>query len=306
MIRAEGLGKVFDDFWAVREVTLEVRPGEVLALLGPNGAGKTTTVRMLAAILRPSKGRAWVAGREVTQDPGEVRARVGLLTEQHGLYRRMTGEEYLRFFGRLYGLDGPRLDAQVTHWLRYFDLWEARKRRIGGYSKGMRQKLALARALLHEPQVLLLDEPTSAMDPESALRVREAIATLRSQERAILLCTHNLTEAERLADRIAILSQGRIVAIGTLEELRQHFLGPPVFEIHLGVTLDGSLPSWPPEVEVIQVEGDRVRYRTPDWRRWNPVVVQTLVAQGIPVVALRQLPRSLEHVYLEVVRGDRA
>ena len=301
MIRAEGLSKQFDDFWAVQGVSLEVRPGETLALLGPNGAGKTTTVRMLAAILRPDRGRAWVAGFDVTAAPDAVRARVGLLTEHHGLYRRMTGEEYLRFFGRLYGLTDPLLSERVAEWLRYFDLWDARERRIGGYSKGMRQKLALARALLHDPPVLILDEPTSAMDPESAQRVRHAIAALQEQGRTILMCTHNLQEAERLAGRIAIIYQGRIIAQGTLEELKSRYLGAPTFHVELGRSLNGAFPALPPGVEIEAWGENWIRYRTASWSELNPRVVTALVQQGYPVVRVEEVPRSLEQVYLRVV-----
>ena len=301
MICAEGLGKQFDDFWAVREVSLEVRPGETVALLGPNGAGKTTTVRMLSAILRPSRGRAWVAGFDVTAAPDAVRARVGLLTEQHGLYRRMSGEEYLRFFGRLYGLTDPVLAERVAYWLRYFGLWEARDRRIGGYSKGMRQKLALARALLHDPPVLILDEPTSAMDPESAQRVRRAIATLQDQGRAILMCTHNLQEAERLANRIAMIYQGRLIAQGTLDELKARYLGPPSFRVELGRSLDGVSLALPQGVHIEAQGKNWIRYRTTTWKTLNPQVVAALVRQGYPVVRVEEVPRSLEQVYLRVV-----
>ncbi len=306
MIRAEALGKRFDDFWAVHDLSLEVHPGETVALLGPNGAGKTTTVRMLAAILRPTRGRAWIAGQEVTVAPHLVRARVGLLTEHHGLYRRMTGEEYLRFFGQLYGLAGPALERAIAHWLRYFHLWDARGRRIGEYSKGMRQKLALARALLHNPPVLILDEPTSAMDPESAQRVRQAIASLQDQGRAILMCTHNLQEAERLAQRIAIIQQGRLIAQGTLEDLKTRYLGPPEFLIQVARPFEKGLPPLPPQVEVRAVGANWVRYTAPHWEEQNPRLVHTLVQHGYPVVRLQETPRSLEQVYLRVVEETHA
>lgn len=301
MIRTEGLSKSFEGFWAVRDLTLEVHPGEILALLGPNGAGKTTTVRMLSAVLRPSRGRAWIGGYEVTQSPDEVRSLVGVLTEQHGLYTRMTALEYLTFFARLYDLSPEASARRIRHWLTFFGLWEFRHQRIGNYSKGMRQKLALSRALLHHPQALLLDEPTSAMDPESAQRVRHAIAALQEQGRTILMCTHNLQEAERLVGRIAIIYQGRIIAQGTLEELKSRYLGAPTFHVELSRSLNGAFPALPPEVEIEAWGENWIRYRTASWSELNPRVVTALVQQGYPVVRVEEVPRSLEQVYLRVV-----
>ena len=206
MISTQNLSKRFEDFVAVDSVNLTVDSGEVLALLGPNGAGKTTTIRMLTSILRPSSGWAKVAGYDVVNQAQQVRASVGVLTENHGLYNRMPALEYLQFFGSLYGIDKQTLDDKIQTLVARFDLERASTRRIGEYSKGMRQKLALARALLHDPPVLLLDEPTSAMDPESARLVRNMIQELRSSDRTVMICTHNLSEAEELADRIATVS----------------------------------------------------------------------------------------------------
>jgi ABC-type multidrug transport system ATPase subunit len=174
-IYAEDLTKHFDDFVAVDGVSFQVAAGEVLVLLGPNGAGKTTTVRMLTSILTPTRGRARVAGYDVVAQADQVRASVGVLTEQHGLYNRMNAREYLRFFGQLYNLRPQNCQERIDLLLEKFGLSFAGKKRLGEYSKGMRQKLALVRAMLHDPPVLLLDEPTSAMDPESARMVRDAI-----------------------------------------------------------------------------------------------------------------------------------
>src|SRR5918996_6284610 len=192
MIETNDLSKQFNnDFWAVDSVTLCVQPGTILAILGQNGAGKTTTVRMLTALLSPTRGWARVAGYEVTKNPQEIRANVGVLTEQHGLYMRMTGNEYLEFFGKVYGLDPQARKTRSDYLLQYFGLAEAAGRRCGEYSKGMKQKLALARALMHNPPVLLLDEPTSAMDPQSAKQVRDAILEMQRDERTFLITTHN-------------------------------------------------------------------------------------------------------------------
>ncbi|MCS7282617.1 MAG: ABC transporter ATP-binding protein [Anaerolineae bacterium] len=303
MILAEGLVKRFDDFTAVAGVSFSVRAGEILALLGPNGAGKTTTVRMLAAILMPTEGRAIIAGYDTRQDPVAVRRNVGLLTEQPGLYLRMRGDEYLEFFGRLYGLDLEVCRRRARDLLEQFAMPEAWGRRIGEYSKGMRQKLALVRALLHDPPVLLLDEPTSAMDPHSAKLVRDAIASLRDKRRAILVCTHNLVEAEALADRIAIIRQGRIVATGTPAELKQQFLGPPVMELRLACSTDGVGPLVARWARVVEEGASWLRYVTESPETDNPRILQALAQANIPVVTLSEVPRSLESVYLRVVEG---
>ena len=175
MIEAYQLQKLFGAFNAVREISLQVADGEVVALLGPNGAGKTTTVRMLAAILKPSSGHARVAGYDVVEQAREVRQVVGLLTEFPGLYHRMRAMEYLAFFGALQGMTAAECARRGALLLQQFDLWDAREKRLDSYSKGMKQKIALIRALIHDPPVLFLDEPTTAMDPHSARPVRDAI-----------------------------------------------------------------------------------------------------------------------------------
>jgi ABC-2 type transport system ATP-binding protein len=304
MIELIGLTKRFDGFTAVDGVTLSVAPGEILALLGHNGAGKTTTVRMLAAILRPSSGQAFVAGVNVAERPREARQRIGLLTEQPGLYLRMKGKEYLDFFGRLMGLDTDETKVRARELLTRFGMLEAWDRRIGTYSKGMRQKMALVRAMLHDPSVLLLDEPTSAMDPHSARLVRDAVLRLRDHWRAIVLCTHNLAEAEALADRIAIIRRGRIVALGTPAELKRRLLGPPMMELRLAHTLNGAAKL---VSELARIEGqgeDWLRYSTPSPQEINPLLLQMLASRGIEVITISEVERSLEDVYLRVVEGQ--
>jgi ABC-2 type transport system ATP-binding protein len=306
MIQTQDLSKRFDNFLAVDGVTLELGAGQVLALLGPNGAGKTTTVRMLTSILRPTSGWARVAGWDVATHPAQVRAAVGVLTEQHGLYGRMRGDDYLDFFGQVYGLTTQRRHQRTQQLLDQFGLAQDGQRRIAEYSKGMRQKLALARALLHEPPVLLLDEPSSAMDPESAHLVRDAIRDLRSAERAIVICSHNLAEAEELADQIAIIRRGRIIARGSPEALKESLLGPLEFELRLGTVTNGSRPPLPPAVEITAFGADWLRFRTLDPLRDNPEVLRALLAHGLPVVSLQEVPRSLEEVYLRAIAAPAA
>lgn len=301
MIETNDLSKQFNDFWAVDGVSLCVQPGKILALLGQNGAGKTTTVRMLTALLNPTRGWARVAGYDVIKNPKEIRANVGVLTEQHGLYMRMTGEEYLDFFGKVYDLDPQTRKARSDYLLQYFGIAEAGKRRCGEYSKGMKQKLALARALMHDPSVLLLDEPTSAMDPESSRLVRDEIARLRSSQRTIIICTHNLAEAEALADSIAIIYRGKILLNGTLDELKKIVLGPVEYEARFAHDFDAGDFPLPSGVTLASRTANSLRFRVESPQAANPMVVNALTSRNAPLVSFQEVPRKLEQVYLKTM-----
>ena len=302
MIETNDLSKQYNnDFWAVDGVTLNVQPGQILALLGQNGAGKTTTVRMLTALLTPTRGWARVAGYDVTKNPQEIRSMVGVLTEQHGLYMRMTGIEYLDFFGKVYGLSPQARKMRSEYLMEYFGLSEAAKRRSGEYSKGMKQKLALARALIHDPSVLLLDEPTSAMDPESSRLVRDEIARLRSSQRTIVICTHNLAEAEALADRIAIIYRGKILLNGTLDELKRAVLGPVEFEANFAEAFDASGLDLPEGATLTSRSATSLRFRIEAPQVVNPKLVRTLTSRSGALVSFQEVPRKLEQVYLKTM-----
>ncbi|OQY24722.1 MAG: ABC transporter [Anaerolineaceae bacterium 4572_32.1] len=304
MIATESLTKQFNDFHAVDGLTLQVHAGEILALLGPNGAGKTTTVRMLAAILKPTRGRATVAGFDVRRDARAVRQNVGVLTETPGLYLRMTALPYLDFFGQLWGLSLRQRAERIETLLRRFGMWKFRKQRLGEYSKGMKQKLAIIRAMLHDPSVLLLDEPTSAMDPHSAKLVRDTVVSLRDERRAIIVCTHNLAEAELLADRIAIIRRGKLVSQGTPRELKAQLLGPSLMEVRLVGSVDGLGPRLSDIVQIETQGQNWLRYRTSSPETVNPRLLQRLASLDKQVVTLSQVPRTLEEVYLRVMEED--
>ncbi len=302
MIETNDLSKQFNNnFWAVDGVTLEVHPGQILALLGQNGAGKTTTVRMLTALLTPTRGWARVAGYDVMKNPQDVRSNVGVLTEQHGLYMRMTGDEYLDYFGRVYGLNAEKRKERANHLMEYFGLADAARRRSGEYSKGMKQKLALARALMHDPSVLLLDEPTSAMDPESSRLVRDEIARLRSTQRTIIICTHNLAEAEALADHIAIIYRGKILLNGTLDELKRQVLGPVEFEAEFAEAHDAGEIELPAGVAITSRSATSLKFRVDSPQTANPKLVHALTSHNVPLVSFHEVPRKLEQVYLKTM-----
>jgi ABC-2 type transport system ATP-binding protein len=301
-LRAAGLGRRFGDRWAVRGIDLEVRRGEVLGLLGPNGAGKTTTVRLLTALIEPTEGTAAVDGFDVRERPEDVRSRVGILTETPGLYDKLSATANLDFFGRLYGLDASVRAERIERWLRVFGLWERRDDVTGAFSKGMKQKLAIARALLHGPSVVFLDEPTAALDPEAAFIVREAIETLRRAGRTIVLATHNLDEADRLCDRIAFVRAG-LVLVASPAELRGS-LGQRSLVIRLGSGLSPAAT-----VELRGLEGVQgvdatdglLRVDATDPESIAPAAVRTLVAAGADVIEVRVERTSLEQIYFDVM-----
>lgn len=303
MIEAINLHKQFGSFQAVRNISLHVDAGEVVALLGPNGAGKTTTVRMLGAILRPSSGHARVAGYDIVQDAQRVRHVVGLLTEFPGLYTRMRPMEYLRFFGELQGMSATECMLRGQELLQQFGLWEARDKRLDSFSKGMKQKIALIRALIHNPPVLYLDEPTTAMDPHSARVVRDAIGELRAAKRTILLTTHNLMEAEDLADRIVIIRNGSIVAEGTRTQLDRQLMGEPIWRLQLaqGQSAQQVATILADLVSTTLIDTEHLEYRCSHAAELNPRILERLTTQGIRIVALSELPRSLEDVYLRII-----
>lgn len=304
MIDAQELVKDFDGFRAVDHISLNVPAGSVLAVLGPNGAGKTTTVRMLTSILAPTSGRASIAGYDVVTQPEAVRAHVGVLTEQHGLYERMKAVEYLDFFGRVYRLSATERKRRSLDLMDRFGLTFALDKRLGEYSKGMKQKLALVRSMLHNPPVLLLDEPTSAMDPLSAKQVRDAIIELQRDERTFLITTHNLTEAQSLANTIAVIRAGRIVAHGTFDDLARQFIGAPVMELRTAAPMNGLARDLADLVTVEASGEDWLQYRAPIPAQLNPAVLRRAASVGVEVVTLAPVSRTLEDVYLQIVKED--
>lgn len=301
LIETIELSKQFESLTAVDRLTLSVEEGEILALLGPNGAGKTTTVRMLSSILMPTGGTAHIAGFDVVQDAMRVRHIVGHLTEFPGLYLRMRVLEYLDFFGELQGMRRSECRSRAEGLLKQFGLWDARGRRLAEYSKGMRQKVALIRAMLHDPRVLFLDEPTSAMDPQSAKQVRDAVQNLRSSKHTVILCTHNLYEAETLADRIAVIRRGQLIALGSPDQLKRDLLGLPIWELRLARPLGGAWPHLNGHLQVEAMDETFLRYRTTVPETANPLLLNRLHELDADVLALSEVPRSLEDLYLKLV-----
>lgn len=219
MIRFQGLTKRYGPLTAVRDLTLDVRPGEVVALLGPNGAGKTTALRCLATLLSPTSGTVSVFGADAGREPLEVRRRIAFLAASMGLYERLSARELVTYFGRLHGMEGQALEARVDALVEMFGIGEFRDRLCGRLSTGQRQRVSLARALVHDPPALILDEPTLGLDILSGRTIHEFIARERSLGKAVLFSTHQMEEVDLLADRVGVLRRGELVAVGTPEEL---------------------------------------------------------------------------------------
>ena len=219
MICAENLRKRFGTVVAVAGVSFSAPDGEVTALLGPNGAGKTTSLRMIYGLMRPDGGAITIDGRDVASGPQGVQRRLGVLPDQSGLYGRLTCREHVRYFGNLQGLRGPDLERRIDKWIDLLDLKEVADRRVEGFSHGERTKVALARALVHDPQNILLDEPTNGLDVMSTRSVRELIRRLKADGRCVLFSSHVMQEVSALCDRIVVMASGRVVAQGTAAEL---------------------------------------------------------------------------------------
>jgi ABC-2 type transport system ATP-binding protein len=308
MIKTEGLTKQFNKkkgeapITAVEDLTISVAEGEVFGFLGPNGAGKTTTVRMLATLIAPTYGRAFVNGLEVGKQDQEIRRSIGILTETPGMYERLSAEKNLTIYARLYGV--KNVAGQVEKFLRMLGLWERRFDEVGGFSKGMRQKLAIARSLLHEPKALFLDEPTSGLDPEAAHLVRDFIEELKQQGTTIFLCTHNLDEADRLCQRIAIFKT-RLIIVDSPENLRNQLYGRRVvFHLKgLDPAWEGAIAALPFVKESKTVE-NRLVVGLDNPEEQNPVIIRRLVELGADIQFVGELRHSLEDVYLQMIHEE--
>jgi ABC-2 type transport system ATP-binding protein len=305
MIHTNGLTKTFGEgdqaLTAVDHINLDVAEGEVFGFLGPNGAGKTTTVRLLTSLIAPTSGTASINGLQVGRDGQAIRQTVGLLTETPGMYERLSAEKNLTLFARLYSVPDPA--ASVAKYLKMLGLWERRGDEAGSFSKGMRQKLALARALLHEPKVLFLDEPTSGLDPEAAKLVRDFIEELKTEGRTIFLCTHNLDEADRLCNRVAIFKT-RLITVDTPANIRQRLYGRQVV-LHLAQPAEtlAETARGLAFVKGVQAVDNKLVVALDDPETDNPALIRALVGAGAAIQFVGEIRHSLEDVYLRLIDG---
>jgi ABC-2 type transport system ATP-binding protein len=311
-IETERLTKRFGSLKAVDQLSFEVGEGEVFGLLGPNGAGKTTTVRVLACLISPSEGSARVGGYDIRRDPLKVRQMVGILTENPSLYERLTAYENMDFFAEAYGLsDMQEKRDRIRELLEFFELWERRNDKVATFSKGMKQKLAIARAIVHNPPILFLDEPTAGLDPESAKGIRDLMKRLSEHEKhTILLCTHHLEDAEKLCSRVMIIKRGKSVVVGTPEALRDKIAGQPVLEVTLKKINQKIVEAVRELEEVREVDVDdsatRLLITVDDFKSAAPEVVRSIVYADGMVFSVNILRPSLEEAYLKLVREERS
>jgi ABC-2 type transport system ATP-binding protein len=296
------LSRSFDGVPAVDSISFEIPEGSLFTLLGPNGAGKTTTVRLLLGLIAPTSGTAIVAGYQLGQSNNDLRAVCGLLTETPGFYDRMSAWENLIFFSQLYRIPETIRDQRLREQLRAMNLWERRNDLVGTFSKGMKQKLAIIRAVFHEPKVIFLDEPTAGLDPEASLMVREMIGKLKGEGRTIVVCTHNLDEAQRLADIVGIINR-RLLVCDTLTNLRSGARTTTTIEIELRTPLvDHQLTAMKlPFVKSIAGKDGKYVFEVENPAINTPRLVRALVDSDAQVYAVRPQTRDLETIYLECV-----
>ncbi len=305
-IRTEGLTRDFGPIRAVDGLTIEVPAGTIFGFLGPNGAGKTTTIRLLLGLLEPTAGRAEVLGFDTRTQADEIRDRTGALLEHHGLYERLSAEDNLEFYGRVWRLPRAERQARIRELLTHLGLWERRKERVGTWSRGMKQKLALARALLHRPSLIFLDEPTAGLDPVAAAAVRDDLAALAAREGVtVFLTTHNLAEAEKLCHLVGVIRAGKLLAVGRPDELRGRARAPRIRVAGRGFTEEVlALLRARPEVVEVTRETDALALTLREGADTAPLI-RAMVSAGAQVEEVHRDEASLEEVFLTLMEKER-
>jgi len=307
LIETVGLGRKFQSTVAVEDLSLQIKDGEAFAFLGPNGAGKTTTVRMLCCLIAPTSGTAYLNSLDVRDKRAQlqIRQNIGLLPENPGLYESLGAYRNLDFFARLYGVGAQDREKRIMDLLKTLNLWDRKDEAVGMFSKGMKQKVAIARALVHNHDYIFLDEPTAALDPEAAKTVREFLLDLKKEGRTIFLNTHNLDEAQRVCDRIGVL-RTRLLAVGAPDELASRYFGRATL-IQLREVRPEHLQAVRsmPNVLDVRQEDSSLIVDVADPKRDNPAIVSKLVSLGADIAYVEDVKRSLEEIYLKLIGGGR-
>ncbi len=306
MIKVENLTKNFGDITAVENISFDIGESEIFGFLGPNGAGKTTTIRMLATLISPTSGDISVDGRDTKSNGEHIRSIIGILTESPGLYEKISAYENLDYYSSFYGIPAARRRENIDKYLKMFGLWDRKDDPAGTYSKGMKQKLALSRALIHEPKILFLDEPTAGLDPESAHMVRNFIESLKEEKTTVFLCTHNLGEASNLSDRVCIIRR-KIIRIATLSELQNSdknkrveivFKDDAAKYINLIKEIN--------EIKDITADNNRMVALIEKPEISNPLIIKKLVDNGAEIIYFNEIKATLEEIYLDLIKGEEA
>lgn len=302
MITAENLIKKFENITAVNDVSLDIKDGEIFGLLGPNGAGKTTIVRMLATLIQPASGAISIYGMDSRNGSAKIRQIIGLLTETPGMYEKLSAFENLKYFASFYNTEPRIVTENIEKFLKMFDLWDRRNDMVAMFSKGMKQKLAISRALIHEPKILFLDEPTAGLDPESAFMVRNFIESLKNNKITVLLCTHNLEEAQSLCDTVCIL-KNKVIKTASIKEL-QNLKTSRTFVLKLknyNDRIKNILDNFKSFLSY-QADNEKITLNVNNFEQNNPLIIKELVKNNAEIIYFNEKKESLEEIYLELIK----
>ena len=306
MITVENLTKKFETVTAVENISFNINESEIFGFLGPNGAGKTTTIRMLSTLISQTSGKITIDNRSPESDGEYIRSIIGLLTESPGMYEKISAYDNLEYYSSFYNIPGIKRKDNIERYLKMFDLWNRKDDLVGTYSKGMKQKLALSRALIHEPKILFLDEPTAGLDPESAHMVRNFIESLKKEKTTVFLCTHNLEEASNLSDRVCIIKR-KIIRIATLSELQS---GDKNKRVEIIFTENASkyikLLEEIDKIKDIQADNNRAILVIEEPEISNPLIIKKLVGNGAEILYFNEIKATLEEIYLDLIKDKEA
>lgn len=306
MITVENLTKKFETVTAVENISFNINESEIFGFLGPNGAGKTTTIRMLSTLISQTSGKITIDNRSPESDGEYIRSIIGLLTESPGMYEKISAYDNLEYYSSFYNIPGTKRKDNIERYLKMFDLWDRKDDLVGTYSKGMKQKLALSRALIHDPKILFLDEPTAGLDPESAHMVRNFIESLKKEKTTVFLCTHNLEEASNLSDRVCIIER-KIIRIATLSELQS---GDKNKRVEIIFTENASkyikLLEEIDKIKDIQADNNRAILVIEEPEISNPLIIKKLVGNGAEILYFNEIKATLEEIYLDLIKDKEA
>jgi ABC-2 type transport system ATP-binding protein len=303
MIQVENLSKKFGKITAVDNISFNIKESKIFGFLGPNGAGKTTTIRMLATLIQPTEGKILINGKDPKTNAEDIRSVIGLLTETPGMYEKISAYDNLEYFSGFYNLPDNRRKTNIEKFLKMFELWDRKDDLVKSFSKGMKQKLALARTLIHEPKILFLDEPTAGLDPESAYMVREFIEGLKKENTTVFLCTHNLEEASNLSDEVCIIKT-RILKIATLAELQD------TKNKNVEIVFKNDAKNYMEILDVFEdiktktLAENKINITLENPVVSNPLIIKRLVENGGEILYFNEIKASLEEIYLDLIKED--